>query len=260
MRRRLDRELVERGLAADDEEARELVSGGKVLVSGAPALKPARLVSRGAPIRIVGAPPPFVSRAGAKLSGALDAFGIDPRGRKCLDAGSGTGGFTDCLLQRSAASVTAVDVGRGQLHWRLRQDDRVEVIEGINLRTADPASLGGPFELVTADLSFISLDAVMDVLAEVVAGAGDLLMLVKPQFEAAAADVGAGGVVRDPRVWLEALQKVSASVAARDFGTRAIRPAEPRGAKGNREFFVWARRDALPPDPRMLEAAVGEAP
>lgn len=183
----------------------------------------------------------FVSRGGEKLDGALEDLGIDPSGERCLDAGAGSGGFTDCLLQRGASSVVAVDVGYGQFDWRLRNDPRVTLIERTNIRIVDPAVLGGPFGLVVADLSFISLEMVLGVLIAAAGDRGDLLLLVKPQFEAPRNQVPVGGVVRDPQVWKGAIDRIARALSRLGRETTGTAESRVAGAKGNREFFLWAK-------------------
>ncbi|HLJ08339.1 MAG TPA: TlyA family RNA methyltransferase, partial [Acidimicrobiia bacterium] len=229
-RRRLDRELVVRGLAADRDEALALVADQRVLVDGAPALTPDRLVGGQADMHVLRPARAYASRGGEKLAGALDDLGLSPAGRRCLDAGAGHGGFTDCLLQRGANSVVAVDVGYGDLDWTLRTDPRVQVIERCNIRTADPAELGAPFDLVVADLSFISLAAVAGVLTGATAPEGDLLVLVKPQFEAPPSDVEAGGIVTDPEVWAATIRTVAAAFRERGLGTAGLAASRLKGA------------------------------
>src|SRR5687767_3422228 len=189
MRRRLDAELVRRGLVTSRSRAADAIHSGRVLVGGAPAMTPARQVSAAEAITVTGPPPRFVSRGGDKLAGALTRFGIDVNGRRALDAGASTGGFTDCLLQAGAARVYAVDVGRGQLAWTLRNDPRVTLLERTNVRTLPPEMIDGPVDLVVADLSFISLVTVAPALVRCGAPGADYVLLVKPQFEAGRARV-----------------------------------------------------------------------
>lgn len=218
-----------------------MISEGRVVVGSVADPKPSTLVGPDEPIRLV-RPPRYVSRGGDKLAGALERLPVPVEGRRALDAGASTGGFTDYLLQHGAAEVTAVDVGYGQLHWRLRADERVRVLERTNLRQADPGRLGAPFDLVVADLSFISLGLVAPVLAACGTEETDYVLLVKPQFELGREEVGRGGVVRDPDKHLLALQKVVGELESSGLGARAVVPSPLEGAKGNREFFVWARR------------------
>lgn len=229
-------------MAETKASARDAVLSGSVLVSGSVADKPGRMVQPSEPIALARPVRPFVSRGGEKLEGALDAFRIDVAGRRCMDVGASTGGFTDCLLKRGAASVVAVDVGRGQLEWSLRKDSRVEVMEQTDVRDLDPATLGR-FELVVVDLSFISLRTVMPSLARV-AGGAPVVALVKPQFEVGRARVGSGGVVRDRALHDEAVSGVIE--AAESIGLRCVaRVQSPLlGAEGNKEFFVHLERSA----------------
>ncbi|HEY1443300.1 MAG TPA: TlyA family RNA methyltransferase [Acidimicrobiales bacterium] len=250
-RRRLDTELVRRDLAPSRNEARALVEAGSVLVSGAPADKPARLVAPGEPIVVLGPPSPYVSRGGQKLEAALDRFGVSIAGRRALDAGASTGGFTDCLLQRGAALVYAVDVGHGQLDPSLRADPRVCVLERVNVRDLDVATLQradpefSPVAVVVADLSFISLRTVAPALCgEVAAPGADLVVLVKPQFEAGRAVVSRGkGVVRDPAVWEGAIEGVASALVSAGTGIMGAMVSPLTGASGNVEFLLHARKD-----------------
>jgi 23S rRNA (cytidine1920-2'-O)/16S rRNA (cytidine1409-2'-O)-methyltransferase len=239
-RRRLDLELVRRGLAASRSEARDVIAGGEVTVDGRPALKPGTLVRADEPVTITRGRR-FVSRGGDKLAAALDRFGIDPAGRRALDAGAGTGGFTDVLLEQGVEHVVAVDVGYGQLSWRLRQDPRVTVMERTNVRSLRPEDLPSAPDLIVADLSFISLRTVLPALAVVAAPGCDFVLLVKPQFEAGPDDVGRGGVVRDPRVWQRALETTLAACRDSGLGPRDAMPSPLRGPAGNVEFLLHAR-------------------
>ncbi len=256
---------MRRGLVPSRQAAREAIDAGRVTVSGASAAKPARLVAPDEPVVVTGDPPRFVSRGGEKLAGALARFAIDPTGRRALDAGSSTGGFTDCLLQHGAARVVAVDVGYGQLHERLRADDRVEVHERTNVRDLAPGDLGAPFPLVVADLSFISLRAVLDSLVGLAAPGADLVLLVKPQFEAGRAEASRGrGVIRDPDVWRRVLDDVVDALRGRGAAIMGAMVSPITGADGNVEFLLHAR--TAPPDPTPapplapdLAAVVAEA-
>ncbi|MFZ4519233.1 MAG: TlyA family RNA methyltransferase [Microthrixaceae bacterium] len=246
MRRRLDAELVRRGLVPSRARARELVEAGRVRVGGAPAVKVTRLVDAGEALVVEGDPPRFVGRGGEKLAAALGGFGLDPTGARVLDAGASTGGFTDCLLQAGAAEVVALDVGHGQLHERLRADARVEVRERTNLRHVDPAELGS-FDAAVADLSFISLGTVMDVLVACVEARGWLVLLVKPQFEAGRAEVDRGrGVIRDPAVRAGALRAVGGAALAAGASIMGVMTSPLRGADGNVEFLLLLRRGDAP--------------
>jgi 23S rRNA (cytidine1920-2'-O)/16S rRNA (cytidine1409-2'-O)-methyltransferase len=216
------------------------VLDGRVLVSGSLATKPERLVDPAEPIEVSGPGPRFVSRGGEKLEGALEAFGLDVTGDRVLDIGSSTGGFTDCVLQRGASAVVAVDVGRGQLAWSLRQDPRVTVMERTDIRHLDVTTIGA-FDLVVVDVSFISLRTV---LASITAAAGDakIVALVKPQFEVGRANVGKGGVVRDPTKHAKAVEGVVEKAEAIGWRCVAEAPSCLPGAEGNREFFVLLER------------------
>lgn len=250
-RRRLDAELVRRGLASGRRQARELIEAGRVTVAGAPADKVHRLVDPAEPVHVAGPPERYVGRGGYKLEGALTGFALDPTGCRVLDVGASTGGFTDCLLQHGARQVVAVDVGRGQLHQRLRTDARVQVHERLHARDLSAHDLGGPFELVVADLSFISLRTVVTPLVGMAAPGADLVLLVKPQFEAGRADVGRGGVVREPTVWERALLGVHDALVGEGATIMGAMVSPLRGSDGNVEFFLRARRV------RTGEAAVG---
>ena len=246
-RLRLDAELVRRGLARSREHASELIASQRVKVSGAVAPKPATGVTTDVAIVVAADPdrPDYVSRGGHKLAGALDAFepaGLAVRGRRCLDAGASTGGFTDVLLRRGAGQVVAVDVGYGQLAWKLQQDDRVAVHDRMNVRELTPDAIGGPVDLVVGDLSFISLEIVLDALLGVTANDGDLALMVKPQFEVGKDRVGKGGVVRDPALRAEAVASVADAAARRGWGARSVTTSPLPGPAGNVEFFLWLRR------------------
>jgi 23S rRNA (cytidine1920-2'-O)/16S rRNA (cytidine1409-2'-O)-methyltransferase len=204
---------------------------------------------------VQGPPARFVSRGGDKLEAALEAFGLPIGGVRALDAGASTGGFTDCLLQHGAAGVVAVDVGYGQLHERLRGDPRVSVHERVNLRHLDPAAVGGPFDVVVADLSFISLRLVADVLIAATAPDGDLVVLVKPQFEAGRQEVARGhGVITDAAIHERVCDAVAVAVAAAGATVLGLTPSPVRGADGNQEFLLWARRDDDAPGGRPCAA------
>lgn len=225
-------------------------------VDGMPTPKVASLVEEGAKVAIVGEPAPYVSRGGEKLDGALNAFGINVTGSRCLDAGASTGGFTDCLLQRGAAEVVAVDVGYGQLDWKLRQDERVTVIERTNIRTADPTAIGAPFEVIAADLSFISLATVAPALASCGAESTQYILLVKPQFEAGKGRVGKGGVVRDPAIHRECIEKVAAAMASVGYPAHSVVASKLVGPAGNREFLIRCSRTGTGIAAEELERAV----
>jgi 23S rRNA (cytidine1920-2'-O)/16S rRNA (cytidine1409-2'-O)-methyltransferase len=230
-----------------------------VTVSGAPTLKPARLVSPDEPIAVA-AQARYASRAGEKLAAVLPRFEVDPAGRFCLDAGASTGGFTDVLLRRGAARVVAVDVGYGQLLWRLRSDPRVLVLDRTNVRHLQPADVPPPPpDLVVADLSFISLTAVIPALQGVAADGADHVLLVKPQFEAGPQHVGKGGVVRDPDVWAATVRAVVQRAADLGLGLVAVAPSPLPGPAGNLEFFVHLRAGGTTDPAPAIAAAVAEA-
>jgi 23S rRNA (cytidine1920-2'-O)/16S rRNA (cytidine1409-2'-O)-methyltransferase len=246
VRRRLDAELVRRGLADSRTQARALIEQGRVRVGGAPATKAARQVDAGEPVLVSGDGPRFVGRGGEKLSGALDAFALDPDGLRALDAGASTGGFTDALLQHGASAVVALDVGHGQLHERLRADPRVEVLERTNLRHVEPDELG-PFGAVVADLSFISLTKVMAVLVGCAAPDGWLVLLVKPQFEAGRREASRGrGVISAPVEWAGAVERVVRSAEREGASVAGLVVSPLRGADGNVEFLLHLRRAPAP--------------
>jgi 23S rRNA (cytidine1920-2'-O)/16S rRNA (cytidine1409-2'-O)-methyltransferase len=264
-RARLDAELVRRGLARSREQAAGLIEAGRVRVRGVPARKAAAMVDPADPVLVTGEDPAseYVSRGGHKLAGALAEFG--PRGlavdgRRCLDAGASTGGFTDVLLRAGAAEVVAVDVGYGQLAWSLRTDPRVRVHERTNVRTLTPEAIGGPVALTVADLSFISLRLVLPALAACTAPDGDLALMVKPQFEVGKERVGQGGVVRDPDLRAEAVLSVAATAADLGLGVAGVASSPLPGPSGNVEFFLWLRRGAAPADPRRVRDTVAAGP
>ena len=244
-RRRLDRQLVQVGLAPDAARARELIAERRVLVDGSPGLRAGMLVAEGSAVTLETSAR-YATRGGLKLQGALQDLAVTVAGLRCLDAGAGVGGFTDCLLQHGAASVTAVDVGYGDFDWRLRQDPRVILFERSNIRTMPTDQLGNPFDLVVADLSFISLEAVVGRLVAAAAPGGDLLLLVKPQFEAPRDEVGPGGIVRDPAVHARAVERVRAALHRSGAEPVSEAPSRLAGMHGNQEFFLHARRPASP--------------
>ena len=234
---------MRRGLAPSRERAQEDIAAGRVRVAGAVASKPARLVDPTEPIHVLGPPPRFVSRGGEKLEAALAAFAVTVDGRRCLDAGASTGGFTDCLLQWGAREVIAVDVGFGQLHERLRDDPRVVNLERTNVRELDPAAIGAPVEVTVADLSFISLRTVLPALLDLTAASGDLVLLVKPQFEAGRREASRGrGVIRDPAIWRRVLEESRSAAESLGASMMEAMPSPLRGADGNVEFLVRLAR------------------
>jgi 23S rRNA (cytidine1920-2'-O)/16S rRNA (cytidine1409-2'-O)-methyltransferase len=263
-RLRLDAELVRRSLARSREHASELIAQGRVRVAGAVATKPATGVTTDVAIVVAADPdrPEYVSRGGHKLAGALAVFepaGLGVEGRRCLDAGASTGGFTDVLLRHGAAQVVAVDVGYGQLAWKLRSDDRVLVRDRVNVRELTPETTDGPVDLVVGDLSFISLALVLDALVGVTAPDGDLALMVKPQFEVGKDRVGKGGVVRDPGLRAEAVVGVARAAAARGWGARMVATSPLPGPSGNVEFFLWLRRGPAALDDEAIHTAVRAA-
>ena len=243
-RLRLDAELVRRGLARSREHAASLIADGRVRVAGTVASKPATGVDTAAAVIVADDTddPGWASRGASKLLGALEAFPEVPvAGRRCLDAGASTGGFTDVLLRRGAREVVAVDVGYGQLVWGLRTDERVTVVDRTNVRGLDTDRIGGPVELVVADLSFISLRLVLDALVAVTAPGGDLLPMVKPQFEVGRERLGSGGVVRDPELRVETVLAVVTAARERGLALRGVTASPLPGPAGNVEYFLWLR-------------------
>lgn len=236
------------------------MSAGRVRVRGMVAQKSATMVDPAEPVELVApAVDEYVSRGGHKLAGALDVLtprGLTVAGRRCLDAGASTGGFTDVLLRAGAAEVVAVDVGYGQLAWSLRRDARVRVHERTHVRELTPALLGGPVEVTVADLSFISLRLVLPTLRACTVTGGDLLLMVKPQFEVGRAHVGAGGVVRDPALRTRAVVDVAGAAAEQGLGAASVAPSPLPGPAGNVEVFLWLRDDAPPLDPQQAARAV----
>jgi 23S rRNA (cytidine1920-2'-O)/16S rRNA (cytidine1409-2'-O)-methyltransferase len=263
-RLRLDAELVRRGLARSRDQAAELIAAGRVSVSGAVAEKPATAVTTDVAIVVRSDPdrPDYVSRGGHKLAGALAAFepaGLVVSGRRCLDAGASTGGFSDVLLRHGAREVVAVDVGYGQLAWQLQSDPRVVVRDRTNVRDLTLDVIGGPVDLVVGDLSFISLELVLDALTGVTSADGDLVLMVKPQFEVGRGRVGKGGVVRDPQLREEAVRSVADASARRGWGARAVTVSPLPGPSGNVEFFLWLQRGPSVLGDRDLHQTVWDA-
>jgi 23S rRNA (cytidine1920-2'-O)/16S rRNA (cytidine1409-2'-O)-methyltransferase len=238
---RLDVALVDRGLAPSRERARALILARQVTVDGAVVSKAGAAVAAGARIELTAPDHPYVSRGGVKLAHALDAFAIDPCGRRALDVGASTGGFTDVLLQRGAESVVALDVGRGQLDWRLRNDPRVIVREGVNARALTPDDVPHCVTLVTIDVAFISLKHVLPALPPFLEANADVVALVKPQFEAGREEVGKHGIVSDPAVHAAVVSRVTAAAAGCGLTRIDMAPSAIRGATGNQEFFLHLR-------------------
>jgi 23S rRNA (cytidine1920-2'-O)/16S rRNA (cytidine1409-2'-O)-methyltransferase len=267
-RLRLDAELVRRGLARSREHAAALIADGRVTVGGTTAHKPATAVETAAAVVVTPEPDGTVddwaSRGAHKLLGALDAFGdVVVQDRRCLDAGASTGGFTDVLLRRGAREVVAADVGYGQLVWSLRTDDRVLVLDRTNVRTLTPDEIGGPVDLVVADLSFISLRLVLDALASCLTPDGELLPMVKPQFEVGKDRLGHGGVVRDPELRAEAVDTVVAAARERGLALVDVTASPLPGPSGNVEYFLRLRQgtgDTPDTDAERVRRAVQEGP
>lgn len=243
---RLDQRLVDLGLAENKSRAQGLILAGLVRVDGQPAKKAGQGVSAQSQVSVDGPQHPYVSRGGVKLAGALDHFGLDVAGLTCLDVGASTGGFSDCLLQRGAAAITAVDVGYGQLAWKLRTDPRLTLHERVNARDLPPEMAPGPFDLAVADVSFISLTMVLPGLVTRLAPDGRVLCLVKPQFEAGREHVGSGGVVRDEAARQAAVDKVAACLAGLGLTVLGQCQSPILGPAGNVEFFLLAVKPSLP--------------
>ena len=261
-RLRLDAELVRRGLARSRDQAADLIAAGRVAVAGQLAAKPATQVAVDAPITVQQASdgPDYVSRGGYKLAGALRAFpGVIVAGKRCLDAGASTGGFTDVLLRAGAAHVLAVDVGYGQLAWSLQTDERVTVLDRVNVRNLTPGQVAPPPGMVVADLSFISLTMVLPALAACAAPDADFLLMVKPQFEVGKEKAGSG-VVRDPELRAAAVASVANAAAGVGLGVAGITASPLPGPSGNVEYFLWLRRGAGPLDDAALRQAVAAGP
>lgn len=243
---RLDAELVRRSLARSREHAVALIAAGRVEVQGVVAKKPASGVSAGVSLRVVEDvdDPGYASRGGHKLAGALRAFAsVSVEGRRCLDAGASTGGFTDVLLRAGAAEVVAVDVGYGQLVWSLRTDERVHIYDRTNVRALEPEQIGGPADVTVADLSFISLRLVLPALARCTKPTGDIIPMVKPQFEVGRERLGAGGVVREAALRAESVVHVAQAAAELSWLPAGVAVSPLPGPSGNVEFFLWLRRD-----------------
>jgi 23S rRNA (cytidine1920-2'-O)/16S rRNA (cytidine1409-2'-O)-methyltransferase len=240
-RARVDAELVRRGLARSRQQAAELIGAGRVRIDGLPAVKPGTAVAVTAALTVADGERSWVSRGAHKLIGALDAFGIPVEGRRCLDAGASTGGFTEVLLDRGAAEVVAADVGYGQLAWSLRSDPRVTVVERTNVRDLSPGAIGGHVDLVVADLSFISLATVLPALAGCAWPAADIVPMVKPQFEVGRGQVGSGGVVHDPALRAGSVLAVARRAGELGWQTIGVTASPLPGPSGNVEYFLWLR-------------------
>lgn len=269
-RRRLDAELVRRKIARSREQAVEMIKGGRVFVGGFKAAKPATVVDPEVSIRVEESEDDaWASRGAHKLLGALAAFepqGLSVAGKKALDAGASTGGFTDVLLRRDAAEVVAVDVGYGQLIWRLQNDERVRVLDRTNIRTLTPEMCDGPCDLMVGDLSFISLRLTLPAIADCLREGADLLPMVKPQFEVGKDRLGSGGVVRSPELRAEVTRQTAEFAAGLGLSCRAVVASPLPGPSGNVEYFLWLVKDggASAPDPEqltdMIATAVKEGP
>lgn len=244
LRTRLDKLLVARGLAPTREKAQALILAGQISVNGRVMEKAGTLVRPDARIELVGKPLRYVSRGGIKLEGILADLGLDPTGKVCLDIGASTGGFTDCLLQHGARKVFAVDVGRGQLDWKLRCDPRVVVLEGKNARYLKFADLGERMDLITIDVAFISVSKILPAALQFAHPGTAWLILVKPQFELTPRQVGKGGIVRDPALQQQAVEKVARAATSLGLDVRGSHASHLAGAEGNREFFLHARSGA----------------
>ncbi len=237
--------LVARGLTPSRERAQAILLAGQVRVDGAPISKAGTRVASGARIEIIGESNPYASRGGLKLAGALADFHVSAQGKICLDVGSSTGGFTDCLLQHGAAKVYAVDVSIDQLDWKLRQDARVTLVER-NARYLRVEDVGDRPTLIVVDVSFISVAKILPALAPIASPGADLLILVKPQFELEKRDVGKGGIVREPALHQKAIERVVAAAQSLGPEVLGVKPSHLPGTEGNQEFFLHARRSAAP--------------
>jgi 23S rRNA (cytidine1920-2'-O)/16S rRNA (cytidine1409-2'-O)-methyltransferase len=265
MRERIDKLMVERGLAESRNRAQAMVMAGQVLVENQRIEKASHLVEPSAEIRIKGESPRYVSRGGLKLEAALSWFKIDAGGKECIDIGASTGGFTDCLLQHGAARVWAVDVGHNQLAWQIRQDPRVEVIEGLNARHLEGATFPIKFDLATVDVSFISLTKILPPLVEVIKDEADCIALIKPQFEVGKGEVGKGGIVSDPAKHRRVLTEIVNAVGQIGMSAVDLIASPILGAEGNREFLIHLKRAATPRPveadmDRLIRALISEEP
>ncbi len=264
-RARVDVELVRRGLARSRQQAAELIGAGRVSIDGMPAAKPATAIPVTAALTVDAGERTWVSRGAHKLSGALDAFGLTIDGKRCLDAGASTGGFTEVLLDRGACEVVAVDVGYGQLAWSLRSDPRVVVVERTNVRDLSPDAIGAPVDLVVADLSFIALATVLPALTACASADADIVPMVKPQFEVGKDQVVRGGVVHDPQLRVGAVLAVARRAEDLGWHTVDVTASPLPGPSGNVEYFLWLRARtgrALTGDElgRVVQRAVTEGP
>ncbi len=261
VRRRLDVELVRRHLARSREQAQEFIDVGFVEVNGMVATKSASQVDENAAIRVNTDPDEdYVSRGAHKLIGALDAFGMEVSGKVVLDAGASTGGFSDVLLRRNAAHIYCVDVGYGQLAWKIANDPRVKVMDRFNVRNLTESDLGTQVDLIVADLSFISLETVLPALVSVLKPTGDALLMVKPQFEVGKELLGPGGVVSENSLRIDAVNKIANKAFELGLGTAGVVASPLPGPSGNVEYFLWLNRSASAPKLTAIEKAVQEGP
>jgi len=244
MKERIDKLLVERGLAESREKARALVLAGQVLAGEQRVDKPGQTVDTAAEIRVKGARPKYVGRGGLKLEAALREFNIDPAALVCLDIGSSTGGFTDCLLQHGAARVVAIDVGTNQLAWKLRNDDRVEVRENTNARSLNPAEFEAKFALAVMDVSFISVTKLLPAILPLLTPIGKVIVLIKPQFEVGKGEVGKGGIVREPEKHERVVAEINEFVVELGLQVKGVLESPILGAEGNKEFLALYERES----------------
>ncbi len=240
---RVDRLVLSRGLVGSREKARRLILAGEVLVDEEPVTKPGTLVDETSDLRLRTPPKPYVGRGGEKLAGALEALALDVSGLRVMDVGASTGGFTDCLLQNGAEHVTAVDVGKGQLDWKIQSDPRVTVMDGVNARYMTPDDFPERFDLCTVDVAFISLTKLLPALPPLIADDGRVIVLVKPQFELSKEEVGKGGIVSEPRLHLKAVRSVIQAGAQEGFAVMNVAASPITGMEGNREFFVLLQKN-----------------
>lgn len=259
-RRRLDVELVRRHLARSREHAQQLIETGSVVVASVIATKAASQVDENVSIKISDRADDYVSRGAHKLIGALDSFNIDVNGLDALDAGASTGGFSDVLLRRGIAHIHCVDVGYGQLAWKISQDERVTVLDRTNIRHLTPEKLGTAVDLIVADLSFISLETVLPALASVLKPNGQALLMVKPQFEVGKDLLGSGGVVDSPALRSDSVFKIAVSAYSHGLGMNGVVASPLPGPSGNVEYFLWLSQDGNEPDRAAIDKAVQEGP
>ena len=254
---RLDALLVERGLAGSRERAKRMIMAGEVLVDEQKIEKAGTMVKAEAKIRLLGQDLPYVSRGGLKLEKAIQVFGVQLQGKTAADIGASTGGFTDCMLQNGAAKVYAIDVGYGQLAWKLRTDARVVNMERTNIRYVMPEDIGKPLDFASIDVAFISLDKVLPVAWQLLSEMGEVLALIKPQFEAGREHVGKKGVVRDPAIHEAVIHKVVLLARTLGFITRALTFSPVKGPEGNIEYLIWLSKDRAAAD-GVTEARIAE--